>query len=159
MMVIQKEICHAVAEVSTVSLRDELVRLAVQADANVAQVCRRFGISRKTGYKWLKRYAQDGVIGLADRSRRPRQSPKRTSLKTEAAVLGLRVQHPWGGHKLRRRLVVLGHAPVPAASTISTILKRHGLIDPVQSLKAGCFNALNMRERMRCGRWISKVIS
>jgi transposase-like protein len=74
-------------EVSTMSLRHEFVMLARQAETNVAELCRRFGISRKTGYKWLKRHAQAGAEGLSDGSRRPRHSPKRTPSEVEGAVL------------------------------------------------------------------------
>jgi transposase InsO family protein len=102
--------------------------------ANVAELCRRFGVSRKTGYKWLGRFAAQGPVGLADQSRRPRASPGRTSPETEAAVLALRERHPtWGGRKLARRLADLGVVDAPAPSTITAILHRHGLIDPAES--------------------------
>jgi transposase InsO family protein len=115
-------------EVSRMQGREEFVRLALAEDANVALLCRRFGISRKTGYKWLAR--QRGGGQLADRSRRPLGSPARTSAAVEAQVLSLRKQRPsWGGRKLRRRLLDQGHATVPAASTITAILGRHGQID------------------------------
>jgi transposase InsO family protein len=114
-------------EVSTVSLRLEFVRLATQDGANLSALCRRFGISRKAAYKWLARFAADGAASLADRSRRPHASPGRTTAAQEAVVLALRAQHPaWGGRKLRRRLLDLGHRPVPSASTITAILRRHG---------------------------------
>ena len=54
------------------SLRRELVELALAEGANVSELCRRFGVSRKTGYKWLSRHRSGGLEGLADRSRRPR---------------------------------------------------------------------------------------
>jgi transposase InsO family protein len=108
--------------------REEFVRLASADDANVALLCRRFGISRKTGYKWLAR--QRGGGELADRSRRPLGSPTRTPAALEAQVLTLRQERPsWGGRKLRRRLLDQGHMTVPAASTITAILGRHGQID------------------------------
>jgi transposase InsO family protein len=114
-------------EVSTVSLRCEFVALAAAEGANLRELCRRFGISPKTGYKWLARHRAAGPAGLADRSRRPRSCPHATAADAEAAVLGLRDQHPaWGGRKLRRRLLDLGHAAVPSPSTITAILRRHG---------------------------------
>ena len=88
-------------EVSTMSLRHEFVMLARRAETNVAELCRRLGISRKTGYKWLRRHAQAGAEGLSDGSRRPRHSPKRTPSEMEAAVLEVRAQHSWGGRKIR----------------------------------------------------------
>ena len=123
-------------ECSMVSQREELVKLAVVEGANVAELCRRFGVSRKTGYKWLSRYRQAGTVGLANRSRRPRSSPGRTMKLREQAVLAVRSQHPaWGGRKIRRVLQDRGQVNVPAASTITAILHRHGLVDAAESSK------------------------
>src|SRR6201988_3001575 len=63
-------------EVSTMSLRREFCALADRETANMSELCRRFGISRKTGYKWLNRYRAAGVEGLADRRRRPPAMPR-----------------------------------------------------------------------------------
>jgi transposase InsO family protein len=117
--------------------RQEFVELAVGEGRNMALLCRRFGISRKTGYKWLGRYragnGEDLVERLSDRSRRPQQSPTRTSESMEQQVVALRKKHRgWGGRKLSERLKVLGGAGadcVPAPSTITGILRRHGLLD------------------------------
>src|SRR5437867_470081 len=88
-------------EVSTMSLRLEFVTLAQDEAVNFRDLCRRFGISAKTGYKWLRRFRQAGGAALADRSRRPHRAPGRTAAATEQAVLDLRQQHPaWGGRKL-----------------------------------------------------------
>src|SRR5436853_6072073 len=93
-------------EVSAMSLRSEFVALARAAGANVRQLCRRFGVSPKTGYKWLARYDAGGAAALADRSRRPHATPTATAPEVERAVLALREQHPaWGGRKLHRRLL------------------------------------------------------
>jgi transposase InsO family protein len=117
-------------EVTRMSLREEFVKLAMQAGANRRELCRRFEIAPKTGYKWLQRYAQEGRGGLKDRSRRPRCSPKRTAAGIEAQVLRMRraVLGCWGGRKLARRLVLEG-GPVLAPSTITSILRRHGLLN------------------------------
>lgn len=124
-------------ECDAVSLREEFVILALAPEANVARLCRRFGISRKTGHKWLARFIEAGPAGLVDRSRRPRASPTRTDGSVAAAVVALRTEHPaWGGRKIRARLIALGHRHVPAASTITGILHRHGLIHPDASAKA-----------------------
>ena len=115
------------SEVSVMELRWEFVMLARQEGANVSALCRRFGISRKTGYKWLARGAGDGT-DLGDRSRRPRTSPRRTPAAMETAVLRLRSRHPcWGGRKIARRLSDLGETAVPAPSTVTAILQRHGV--------------------------------
>jgi transposase InsO family protein len=117
-------------EVSTMSLRTEFVALAVQPGANIALLARRFGISRKTAYKWLGRAAAGGPDPLADRSRRPHTAPARTAEPLEVLVLQLRDRHPaWGGRKLRARLRALGQPDVPAASTLTAILRRHGRLD------------------------------
>ena len=113
-------------EMSLENQRREFVMLAQQAGCNRAALCARFGISRKTGYKWIKRHAQS--VALSDRSRRPRSAPKQTDPIVEQGVLELRALHPaWGGRKLRRRLLDLGR-PSPAASTITEILRRHFLL-------------------------------
>lgn len=114
----------------TMSLREEFVRLARQDGANRRELCRRFGISPQTAYKWLARYESEGSAGLADRSRRPHHSPGVTSAALQEAVVQLRQQHPaWGGRKISRRLQDLGIDAV-APSTVSAILHRHGLIAP-----------------------------
>jgi transposase InsO family protein len=118
-------------EVSTVSLRAEFVRLAQTEDANISQLCDRFHISRKTGYKWLARFRCHGDSGLSDQCRRPIFSPGRTPSEVETEVLRLRDQHPtWGGRKLHTRLIALKRKNIPSPSTITAILRRHGRVDP-----------------------------
>lgn len=116
------------------SLRLEFVRFALEAGSNKRELCRRFGIQPRIGYKWLKRYREEGEAGLVDRSRRPKQSPGHTSVEMEKKVVALRDEHPrWGGRKLRRRLSDLGVGSVPSASTITAILYRHQRIDERES--------------------------
>jgi transposase-like protein len=123
-----------------INVRLEFVNLALQPDVNIRQLCRRFGISPTVGYKWLERYDHGGRDGLADRSRRPQSSPARTAALLEEQVVALRHEHPaWGGRKLRRRLQDLGQTELPATSTITGILHRHGLIAPEQSRAATPF--------------------
>jgi len=115
-------------ERSIMSQRQEFVTLARQEAVPIAALCRQFGISRKTAYKWLGRAATGDAV-LADRSRRPHASPGQTSPELEARVLALRATHPaWGGRKLHHRLLALGVAEAPAPSTITGILRRHGLL-------------------------------
>ena len=122
------------------SQRTDFIALAVAPNANISELCRRFGISRKTGNKWLKRYREGGAEALADRSRRPRKSPRRTAESTERQVLELRDAHPaWGGRKLEARLKAKGVIEVPSASTITAILRRHNRLDPEQSAKHTAF--------------------
>ena len=118
--------------VSAMSLRREFVMLALTEGCNRRELCRRFGISPKTGYKWLHRYQRHGPDGLQERPRRPHHSPGQTNETIEQVIIALRNKHPdWGGRKLRRRLLDLGHLEVPAPSTITDILRRHGLLDPL----------------------------
>ncbi len=127
------------------SQRKEFVSLVQTDGANMARLCRRFEISRKIGYKWLARYRATGEAGLADRSRRPHRSPGETKEALVAAVLAVRTAHPaWGGRKIRFRLQAQNWSEVPAASTITDILRRHGLINPEESAKHKawqCFEA------------------
>ncbi|NIT72916.1 IS481 family transposase, partial [candidate division KSB1 bacterium] len=98
--------------------------------------CRQFGISRKTGYKFLQRYLEVGEPALQDRSRRPQSSPNKTAKEIEALILQLRQEHPvWGARKLKRRLEDLGYENLPAVSTITAILRRHQRISPESSQK------------------------
>jgi transposase InsO family protein len=118
-------------EVSKMVLREEFTRLALQEGVNLRQLCRRFGISPTTGYKWLAR-ARSGVP-LSDRSRRPQDTPTRCVPEVEARIVALRAQHPaWGARKLARRLEDLGHT-MPAVSTVHAVLRRHKLISPAAS--------------------------
>jgi len=124
-------------ECSIVSQREEFVHLAGAEGANVALLCRRFGISRKTGYKWLRRYRREGHDGLRDRSRRPLDSPRRTPVAVEQLVVALRRQHPaWGGRKIATLLRPPQAQAKPAPSTVTSILQRHQLIEPAASRAA-----------------------
>jgi len=106
--------------------REELCRLALSAGANKRELCRRFGISPTTLYKWSGRYSTSGLAGLEERSRRPLHSPMRTSAVVEAEVLGVRDENPaWGGRKIAASLRRQGQSP-PSPSTVTEILRRHG---------------------------------
>ena len=102
--------------------REEFVRLARQPDANVSELCRRFDISRKTGYKWLAREE------MSDRSRRPVHSPARTPPEIEARVVEIRQAHPaWGGRKIAK-VLQRDAAVCLSPGTVTWVLHRHGLI-------------------------------
>ena len=125
---------------STMDSRLEFVRLAGQGNIGIAELCRRFGISRQTGHAYLRRYRDAGAAGLTDRSRRPRNSPRQCPADIEEKVVALRRLHPaWGGRKLARRLRDLAVAGVPSASTITEILRRHALLDPAETDKHTAF--------------------
>ena len=96
----------------------------------ITVLCRRYGISRKTGYKWLARYEAQGATGLLERSHRPHRCPHQTDPEAVEALCELRRRHPtWGPKKL---LAVLARRhptlTLPAPSTAAALLKRAGLV-------------------------------
>jgi transposase InsO family protein len=120
-------------ERTTMSEKREFVILAGQPGANVRGLCRRFGVSPTTAYELLRRYKTSGDNGLRERSRRPLSSPSKTDQELERAILELREQTHWGARKIARRLRDLGYKQVPHPSTVHSILRRSGRIDPVAS--------------------------
>jgi transposase InsO family protein len=123
-------------ETTTMSERANFIVQAKVEGANISALCRTYRISRKTAYKWLNRERLFGVPGLEDQSRRPKQSPKQTEPSLVAQVLAVRHEHPaWGGRKIRKVLQNQGSDQVPAASTITEILRRNQQIDTVEALK------------------------
>jgi len=116
-------------EVITVDLRREFIHLVERGSLDMTTLCQRYGVSRKTGYKWLRRYDQEGDLGLFDRSRRPQNQPRRTPESVELIVLGLRQRYPaWGGRKLARVMRNEDYCHIPSPSTITEILRRHGVL-------------------------------
>jgi transposase InsO family protein len=121
--------------VERVEFREELIRLGEQPGANIRQLCRRFQVSAKTYYKWRRRYANDGVEGLSNQSRRPLGSPTRSPAEVEKAILQLRERHPNLGARKIEVLLRTEIQQVPARSTIHDILRRNGCISEIESLK------------------------
>jgi transposase InsO family protein len=123
-------------ENTTMSQRQEFVREALKEGANIRALCREYGITPRTGYKWIRRYLEQGEAGLYERSRRPQHSPHKSQLQVEEAVLRVRATHPaWGGRKIRWQLGQEGMPVIPAASTITAILHRYDKIPPEESDK------------------------
>lgn len=112
------------------SERARFVALHAEGLYTMTELCQRFGIARKTGYKWLQRFAEDGLTGLGDQSRAPRSCPHRTDPWAVAALIRMREQHPsWGPKKLVSRLrTQQPQLALPAVSTAGELLKRHGLV-------------------------------
>lgn len=109
--------------------RLELVRLANQPGSNISSLSKRFGVSRKVCYKWIQRFNEGGISCLKDKSRRPLNSPLKTTAAIEEQIVNLRKKNPeWGARKLHRILIRSGLAEVPAPCTITTILHRYNLI-------------------------------
>ena len=112
-------------EITCMSQRLEFIAEARRREVRFSSLCRKYGISRKTGYKWLQR--EDGF----EFSRKPLTSPRKTGAAVEALVCELRLMEPvWGGRKIRDRLRLDGVLDLPAPSTITGILRRHGLLSP-----------------------------
>ena len=114
---------------------EERLRFVMEARSEVFQMSElseRYGVSRKTAYKWLQRYREGGVTGLQDRSRAPHQCPHRTPEAVGEALIAARRQHPhWGARTLLawlRRREPEGKWPAP--STAQQILKQAGEIPP-----------------------------
>ena len=123
-------------EVSVMSQRLEFVSLAQREGNNMRELCRRFGVSPSTGYKWLRRFSDGGAAAMVDQPRRPHHSPQRTPLEVEQVVLAVRDAHPaWGARKLRAWLLARSHEHLPSPSTITAILQRQGRTDPVEGRK------------------------
>ena len=145
-------------ETSVVDQRLEFVVLASSGGASMAELCRRFDISRKTGYKWLGRYdAGNGQASVSDASRRPRTSPLRSPAALEEQVVQVRQAHPaWGGRKIA---YVLGRdAGVQVApSTVTSILRRRWADrGGRQYWRPRPGSALSTKRPTACGRWTSR---
>ena len=114
---------------------DQRRKFAAQAmlgEKSLSALCREYGISRPTGYKWLERY-RNGE-SMQDRPHTPFRKPFKTSRETELRIMDVRDAHPtWGARKIQRYLLDKGEGQLPAASTIGDILKRNGCISEAAS--------------------------
>lgn len=134
-------------KVGTMSeLRLNFVQEVVELKRSVAATCRKYGVSRKTGHKWLKRHQAGGPDDLGDRSRRPHHSPARTAASVEEEVLQIRDTFGWGAPKIWAYLrnqaeARSGQRPLPSERTVGTILGRHGRVtqEPTPALTAPQF--------------------
>lgn len=116
------------ARTDGMSERVKFIGACLEHEASFSDLCLDFGISRKTGYKWVRRYEAEGVSALEEHSRAPHSHPNAVSSGVVEAILAIRRRHPrWGPRKVR---VLLRRqrprAVLPAASTIGDILKRNG---------------------------------
>lgn len=110
---------------------------AAKETKNFSALCREFGITRKTGYKWVERYAENA--NLSDKSRKPFKIANRTPIETEERIVALQGENPgWGAKKLKEVLERQGYA-VPCMKTVNNILKRYGCISAEESLKHQAF--------------------
>ena len=125
-------------EITAMCQKRTFVAAAIQRETSFTALCQAYGISRKTGYKWLSRYLEGE--GLDERSRRPHSCGGKTLPETEELILNERAKHPtWGPRKLRRSLENQHYTGLPCKSTIENILKRNGCIEPEASIAATAF--------------------
>jgi len=121
------------------SVMDERVKFIgrLLEGESMSELCKEFGISRKTGYKFRERYVAHGLRGLADQSRRPQLHPHKTSDAIEELIVKLRKLKPsWGPKKIRVRLELDNPGiKIPVASTINEILTRYGIPKQSQTKK------------------------
>lgn len=115
------------------SVMDERLRFVARLleGEGMSEVCRDFGISRKTGYKIFNRYKEDGIDALTDRSRRPVRYANQLPAVVEAMIVRCKKEKPhWGARKIRELLVrrLAGDVRIPARSTVHAVLDRHGLV-------------------------------
>lgn len=119
-------------ETCTMNERQAFIRAWLSREFTVSELCRRFGIARKTGHKWISRFQSEGMTGLDDRSRARHSQPHRTPMVVVEQILELKNRYPrWGPvtlHSALHRQNPDGNWP--AASTIGDILKAHGLVKP-----------------------------
>jgi transposase InsO family protein len=110
--------------------RTQFIADHLRDSLSITELCALYGVSRKTGYKWIDRYLRHGPAGLEERSRRPQRSPRHTSDEVVTAILDARRRHPrWGGKKLLA-LLHKRHPRwmLPGRSTACDILSRHGMV-------------------------------
>ena len=117
-------------ETDVVDQRTEFVLRVLRGVEDFGAVCREYGISRKTGYKWKERFFTEGLSGLRDHSRRPVRSPSEIGEAMTCAIINLKLAHRgWGPRKIRAVLGrSLGTREIPSESSFKRILERVGLV-------------------------------
>lgn len=124
-------------ERSVVSLRKEFVLRALAREKPLAELCREYGVSRKTAYKWLQRFRDRGIPGLVDVSRRPHRSPTITGNSMRDEIVAQKQAHPaWGPKKLQELLVRTHGDRAPSKRTVERVLRDHGLIRKLRRRRA-----------------------
>ena len=107
---------------------------AAMYSRNFSSLCREYGITRRTGRKWVERYQSQQP--LTDRSRRPHTTPTRTPEEIELLILAVRADNPgWGAKTIHKVLVREGYKNLPCVKTVNNILHRYGCISPEESQK------------------------
>jgi transposase InsO family protein len=107
----------------------EFVERASASKANVAALCREYGISRQTGHKWIRRYREQGYLGLVEQSRRPTSSPLATGEEIVVSILELKERHPtFGPQKISQVLARKLGPNAPSRTTVARVLRRLGKV-------------------------------
>jgi transposase InsO family protein len=118
-------------EANALNLKSDFVHRAVREEMPFAQLCREFGISTKTGYKWKERFLAEGSTGLFDLSRRPHSCASAVDENTICELVRLKKKHPrWGPDKIRALFQAHPRGPVPSLSTVKRVLAKSGLTEP-----------------------------
>jgi transposase InsO family protein len=130
---------------SVKELREDFINHVIEF-GNISASCRHFGITRRTGYKWLSRHRSKD--SLENQSRKPKRHSNQTDHATEALILSVRGENPaWGGRKIHDYLSNKGEKSLPCPRTFCNILKRNGCISPEESLKHQAYQRF---EREHC---------
>src|SRR5258706_2179049 len=130
-------------EQKAMNQRTEFVLRALRTE-NFRDLCREYGISPKTGYKWKERFLAHGLSGMAEQSRRPRSSPSGLEEAVVCEMVRLKQRHrSWGPRKLRD-IYRRRHGPAPSESSFKRVLTRAGLVEPRR-----------LRKRQQAGRLVS----
>jgi putative transposase len=118
-------------EVDVMNQRTEFALRALAGGENFRRLCREYGVSTKTGYKWRERFLQRGMEGLNDLSRRPGSSPRELSEAVVCEIVRLKEAHrAWGPKKIRAIYQRVHGSPVPSESSFKRVLDRAGLVEP-----------------------------
>jgi putative transposase len=119
------------SETSAMDQKRLFIKDYIRGSFGMAELCRRYGIGRPTGYKWVARFEDSGLSGLEERSRRPKGCSHETAIEITEAVLEFRRKHPYWGAKKILSVLEKRHPLVswPARSTVCDLLSRHGMID------------------------------
>ncbi|WP_234307755.1 helix-turn-helix domain-containing protein [Streptomyces sp. NBRC 110035] len=120
----------------------------------IGEVAARYGTSRQTLHSWRRRFEQEGMPGLLDRSRRPGNSPTRLSAEVEAETCELRRRHPrWGARRISHELSGRGLESTPSRATVHRVLSRNGLVRAQEQQHPASAPDGSVRCRCTCGGW------
>lgn len=119
------------SETSSMDQKRLFIAACQRGALSLAELCRRYGVSRPTGYKWIQRFEEEGPPGLQERSRRPKGCSHETAIEITETILELRRRHPFWGAKKLLPILERRHPNVhwPARSTICDLLSRHGMVE------------------------------